>query len=60
MTTYLIEVNEEQRDELDRLVKQDYTSMKESFGGLPLAADWERESKLLHKQIVSAKVKKEP
>jgi hypothetical protein len=57
MATYMIEVNEEQRKELARLVKADYFSTKKTFGALPVGVELQGEAEELHKQIVNATVK---
>lgn len=57
MTTYLIEVSEEQRDELARLVAVDYGSTKKAFGALPVGVELQGDAEKLHQQIVNAYAK---
>jgi hypothetical protein len=57
VTTYLIEVSEKQREELARLVKQDYNDTKKVFGALSVGVELQGEAEELHKQIVNATVK---
>ena len=57
MTTYLIEVTEDERKELARLVKADYYSTKTTFGALPIGFELMGEAEQLHQKIVNATVK---
>lgn len=57
MTTYLIEVTEDERKELARLVAEDYHSSKKTFGALPIGAELAGEARELHGKILNATIK---